>query len=279
MAGFRLHQQAPEGIARLPMHCISREDWALFDQQGYLRIGRIADDKTLAALCSRIDDIMLGRADVDYRRMVMQLDSADGVYESAGRQSHGFKGSTLGYRKIEQLEADPVFRAYMTLPVFEEVARHFYGDIAVAAFRAMFMNKPAGKGTWLPLHQDHWRALDRDPLITIYTALDPATPDNGCVELIPGTHHKVLNPQHPNGFLTPQMAAAFDNDPRRIQLTLEAGEVVLLHNWTIHGSGINRTDQPRRAFSVCLMDAATMSLRYDRLAARSVLFEALSAGR
>ena len=256
------------------MNHFTPDDWARFDEQGYLRIGRVADPAMLAAMCARIDDIMLGRAAVDYRRMIMQLDSADGVYESAGPQSHGFKGATLGYRKIEQLEADPLFHTYMTLPVFEEVARHFYGDLAVAAYRAMFMNKPAGKGTMLPLHQDRWRALDRDPLITIYTALDTATPDNGCLELISGTHHTLLNPSHPHGFLTAEMAATFDEDPRRVQLNLEAGEVVLMHNWTIHGSGVNRTQSPRRAFSVCLMDAGTMSLRYDRLAARSILFEA-----
>jgi ectoine hydroxylase-related dioxygenase (phytanoyl-CoA dioxygenase family) len=84
----------------------------------------------------------------------------------------------------------------------------------------------------------------------------------------------VLNPAHANGFLTAEMAAKFDDDPRRVQLTLEAGEVVLMHNWTIHGSGVNVTDSPRRAFSVCLMDAATMSRRYNRQAARCVLFDA-----
>jgi phytanoyl-CoA hydroxylase len=256
------------------MNHITPEDWALFDQQGYLRLGKVADSQLLGAMCRRIDDIMLGKAKVDYSRMLMQLDSADGSYEAAGEQTRGFKGATTAYRKIEQLEEDEVFHAYMTLPVFEEVARHFYGGIAVGAFRAMFMNKPAGKGTFLPLHQDRWRALDRDPLVTIYTALDAATVDNGCVELIAGSHHSVLNPDHPHGFLTAEMAATFDADPRRVRLTLEAGEVVLMHNWTIHGSGVNRTPQPRRAFSVCLMDAATMSLRYKRRVTNTVLFEA-----
>jgi hypothetical protein len=256
------------------MDHFSAADWAVFDRQGYLRLGRIADAIMLDAMCQRIDDIMLGKARVDYARMLMQLDSDDGSYESAGEQTRGFKGATKNYRKIEQLELDDVFRSYMTLPVFEAVARHFYGDIAVAAYRAMFMNKPAGKGTWLPLHQDRWRALDRDPLVTIYTALDAATPENGCVELIAGTHHRILNPDHPHGLLTAGMAATFNNDPRRIQLTLEPGEVVLMHNWTIHGSGVNRSSAPRRAFSVCLMDAATMSLRYRRPVTRSALFEA-----
>lgn len=255
-------------------HTVTEADWAAFDAEGYLRLGRIADDDLLAAMRQRIDDIMLGRADVDYPRMLMQLDSDDGAYDSAGMQTRGFKGATLAYRKIEQLERDPVFRRYMTLPVFEQVARHVYGNVAIAAFRAMFMNKPAGRGTVLPLHQDQWRALDRDPLITIYTALDAATVENGCVEIIPGTHHTLLNRKQGRGFLTPEMAADYDDDPRRIPLTLEAGEVVLMHNWTLHCSGVNRTDQPRRAFSVCLMEAATWNQRYNRSAAREVLFPA-----
>lgn len=265
------------GCGEQYMSFFSASDWTTFDAQGYLRIGRIASEQQLAAMQQRIDDIMLGRAGVDYRRMLMQLDSTDGAYESAGEQTRGFKGATLAYRKIEQLEEDPVFRSYMTLPVFEEAARRFYGDVAIAPFRAMFMNKPAGRGTWLPWHQDHWRALDRAPLLTIYTALDAATPDNGCVELIPGSHHEVLNPAHPHGFLTPEMAARFNEDPRRMPLCLEAGEVVLMHNWTLHASGINRSERPRRAFSVCLMDARTINGRYRRPAARSVLFPARTA--
>ena len=30
--------------------------------------------------------------------------------------------------------------------------------------------------------------LDKDPKVTIYTALDDATIENGCVQFIPGSH-------------------------------------------------------------------------------------------
>jgi len=254
------------------MNSITRQQWQTFESEGYLRLGRIGSDKILQAMRQRIDEIMLGKADLDYDRMLMQLDSNDGDYDSAGEQTRGHKGATLNYRKIQLLERDPVFLAYMQLPIFAEAASHFYGDMPVAAFRAMFMNKPAGRGTVLPLHQDRWRALDRDPELTIYTALDDADRENGCIEIIPGTQHKILNPDHPSGFLTAEMALQFENDTRRIPLILEAGEVVLLNPWTLHGSGINHTNRPRRAFSVCLMDARTMSLRYKRLASRSIIF-------
>ncbi|MFT5560327.1 MAG: hypothetical protein ACJAVI_004102 [Candidatus Azotimanducaceae bacterium] len=254
------------------MNYISEEQWAEFDLEGFLRLGQIVPDEMLQAMRQRIDEIMLGEADLDYDRMLMQLDSSDGAYDSAGAQTRGHKGKTLNYRKIQLLERDPVFLAYMQLPVFAEAARHFYGDLPVAAFRAMFMNKPAKLGTVLPLHQDRWRALDRDPRLTIYTALDAADEDNGCVEIVARSQHKILNPKHPSGFLTTEMEKTFVDNPRRVPLTLAAGEVVLMNPWTLHGSGINRTDRSRGAFSVCLMDAATMSLRYKRLASRSIIF-------
>ncbi len=244
--------------------------WDTFALHGFAVLGEVAPEK-VEAMRQRIDQIMLGEANIDYDRTLMQLDSEDGEYASAGPQSQGHKGRTLNYRKIEQLEFDDVFLGYMQLPIFAEVARHVYGDIPVASFRAMFMNKPAGKGTKLPLHQDRWKALDRDPLLTIYTALDDMNEENGCVELIDGSHHRVLNRDHHSGYLTEEMAREFEST-RRTPLILKAGEVAILHNWTVHGSGINGSPNPRRAFSVCLMDAETRNLPGGELASTSIIF-------
>jgi hypothetical protein len=252
---------------------VTGSQWAQFDQDGYVILRQVVPQGTIEALCQRIDEIMLGEAGLDYDRMLMQLDSDDGAYDSAGEQSRGHKGSTLNYRKIQQLEKDPAFLAFMQMPLFEAAARHFYGDNAIAIFRAMFMNKPAGRGTSLPLHQDRWRVLDKDPRLTIYTALDAADTDNGCVEIIPGTQHEILNTRHPSGFLTPEMASEYAQHPRRQPLILAAGDVVLMNPWTLHASGINASNRPRRAFSVCLMDAATKNMRYNRVASRVILFD------
>ena len=147
---------------------ITSEQWAQYERDGYLKLGKLLSDSELKGLQQRIDDIMLGKASVNYDRMMMQLDSGSGKYEDAGAQSKGFKGSTLDYRKIQELEFDPLFLAYMQKPIFREICAKVYGpNTTVAAFRAMFMNKPARKGTFLPWHQDRWTFLDRDPLITL----------------------------------------------------------------------------------------------------------------
>jgi phytanoyl-CoA hydroxylase len=245
---------------------LSSKQWEMYERDGYLALGKLLSDEELAALQQRIDDIMLGKAAVDYDRLLMQLDSKDGQYEHAGIQSKGFKGATLAYRKIQDLEHDPLFMDYMQRPLFQQICERVYGsDTPIAAFRAMFMNKPAHQGTLLPWHQDRWSYLDRDPLITVWTALDPATIANGCVEVIPGSHRfGLINPEHMSGYLNEEQIARFTTNAKTVYLELKAGEAVLLHNWLLHRSDTNATDIARRAFSVCYMDARTRASNGDK---------------
>ncbi|MCG3146614.1 MAG: hypothetical protein PCFJNLEI_00047 [Verrucomicrobiae bacterium] len=245
---------------------ISAQQWAQYERDGFLKLGQVLNPAELHALQQRIDDIMLGKARVDYDRMLMQLDSESGKYEDAGVQSRGHKGATINYRKIQELEFDPLFLAYMQRPIFREICEHVYGsDTPVAAFRAMFMNKPARKGTFLPWHQDRWTYLDRDPQITVWTALDPATVGNGCVQVVPGSHKfGLINPSHSSGFLTKEQAAQHATPDKIVYLELQPGEVALLHNYLLHASDVNRTDTSRRAFSVCYMDARTVTTNNEK---------------
>ncbi len=202
---------------------------------------------------------MLGKAGLDYKNLLMQLDSPSGKYSEVGEQSLGFKGASLNYRKIQNLEIDPLFDDYIKMPLFEELSRRVYGeDVPVACFRAMFMNKPSYQGTLLPWHQDAWTHLDRQPVITLWTALDPATIENGCVEVLPGSHkHGRINPDDPSGFLTQAQIVKFCSEDKGTFLELAPGEVVLLHNLLLHRSDTNHTPVSRRAFSVCYMDGRT----------------------
>jgi phytanoyl-CoA hydroxylase len=96
-------------------------------------------------------------------------------------------------------------------------------------------------------------------LITLWTALDPATKANGCVQVIPGLHRKLINPEHGSGFLTAEQTQELLAQHEPVYMELAAGEAMLLHNHLPHSSDINNTDSARRAFSVCYMDAATVA--------------------
>jgi hypothetical protein len=255
----RKGHEMKRGIIRKIM--ITDAQWRQFEEDGYLKLGRVLTDEELSTLQKEIDDIMLGRADVQYDRLLMQLDSTTGEYKDAPEQSKGWKGATLAYRKIQDLEHDPKFMEFLSGSLFRDICARAYGDDApVACFRAMFMNKPSHQGTKLPWHQDAWTDLDRQPLITVWTALDPATKANGCVEAIPGSHRDgLVNPVHSSGFLSEEQAAELCTPEKTVYLELEAGEAVLLHNWLMHSSDVNRTDISRRGFSVCYMDGRTAS--------------------
>ena len=251
---------------------ISEEQWWQYRQDGFLRLGKVLSDEELSCLQNRIDEIMLGQADVDYDRMLMQLDSQSGSYGDLSSQTKGFKGATLDYRKIQDLEYDPLFLNYMQRPLFREICAEAYGAHAsIAVIRAMFMNKPAHKGTVLPWHQDAGDSfgLDRDPIVTVWTALDAATIANGCVQVIPGSHRRGLLSEQ--GFtITPEQEAEICAPEKIEYLELEPGEAVLLHNWLLHSSDVNKTESPRRAFSVCYIDAR--SRRIDGKPAGNVVF-------
>jgi phytanoyl-CoA hydroxylase len=141
-------------------------------EHGWARLGRVASDEDLAALRARADDIMHGR--VVHEGLFFQHDSETGRYEDL-EFGRGWVGPSDGYRKIEKLERDPLFRAWIENPVFERVVRAVVGD-AVALYRSTLFSKSARGGTELPWHQDggsFW-GLDRDPELQIWTALDDA---------------------------------------------------------------------------------------------------------
>src|SRR4051812_27343999 len=228
-----------------------------WEENGYLRLGQVASDAELAALQERIDAIMLGK--VAYPGMFFQMDSQTGEYGDL--RGKGWEGPSLAYRKIQDLEQDPLFLGYMRHPRFRELTRELVGE-SVSVFRAMFMNKPARRGTVLPYHQDggtQW-GLDRERFVTVWTALDDAAIANGCMQVIPGSHRLGLLSDRGHT-ITPEQEARYCRDEDSLYLEARAGEAFLLHNYLLHRSGVNRIERPRRAFSVVYMDGATRRLK------------------
>ena len=231
----------------------SDAELAQFWDQGYVRLGHVAPEMEIAALCDRIDDIMLGR--IQYENMMMQLCPSAGQPELSV-QTKAFKGASLKYRKIQDLEQDPLFRAYMQRPLFRDLTGRILGE-EVSIFRAMFFNKPAGQGVTIGWHQDGaggWN-LSIPPKVTVWTALDPTTVANGCLQIIPGSHKTKIPAR--GDLLSREEIALHAPPEKRVYLEMARGEVVLLHNWTLHQSETNQTGEPRRAFSVCYLEAAT----------------------
>ncbi len=237
-----------------------------YERDGFAMLGRVVPEAVLEPLRARVDAIMLG--EVQHEGLFFQHDSTSGRYEDAPI-GLGWQGPSLAYRKLEKLERDPLFAAYLDDPLFERVARRrIPGDVVL--YRAIVMNKGAQGGSNLPWHQDggtFW-GLDRDPELQVWTALDDAPIEAGCLELVPGTHRRGL--ATPLGGVIKDENAHRLGDEAGVLLPARAGEVVLIHNHVWHRSGKNLTGRPRRAFSVCYMDASIRCRRKKRAPRRFV---------
>ncbi len=232
---------------------------------GFARLGRVLGEAGCAALRERADEMMLGR--VTYPGLFFQLDSTTGRYDDL-TYGFGWQGPSLAYRKIEKLEKDPRFYAWITNPLYARIARAAVEPkgVGISLYRAVLMTKSAeGGGSDLPWHQDggQFWGVSRPPTLQIWTALDDAPIEAGCVEFVPGTHAQGL--ATPLGGVVPaELVAAARADERAVPLPARAGEAILIHNHVWHRSGRNTTGRPRRALSVCYMSADTRCLRKKR---------------
>ena len=191
--------------------------------------------------------------------LFFQRDAGTGKYADVGF-GQGYEGPDVPYRKVEKLERDDRFGAWLADPLFGRVAARIFTG-AVTLYRATAFLKSPRIGSNLPWHQDGGRfwGLDRDPCFQVWTALDDAPVEAGCLEFVPRSHARGL--ASPMGGLVP---AALAQDVEVVSVPARAGDVVLVHNLVWHRSGPNTTASPRRAFSVSYLDGATRCVRTRR---------------
>ena len=234
---------------------------AQYTREGYARLGISLSQAGLVTLRAACDSILSG--ELRYDGMFFQHDSPTGRYEDLS-YAKGWIGPSVAYRKIERLELDPTFRAWIENPLFARLANQVLGD-DVTLYRALLWNKEARAGTLLPWHQDDGKfwGINRRPQLQTWTALDDVSEDGGCLEVVPGTHLGGLASAE-GGTIQQTALEAADAERRRIKLPARAGEVFVLHNHLWHRSGLNNAATPRRAISVSFLHGATRCLRTRR---------------
>ena len=226
-------------------------------RDGFAVLRGVATPATCEALRDRLSAYIAG--DRPDPGLFFQRDGGTGDYADVAF-GQGYEGPDVPYRKIERLERDPLFFAWLSAPLFARMAARIFPG-SVSLYRATAFLKAPRIGSNLPWHQDAGRfwGLDHDPCWQVWTALDDAPVDAGCLCFVPGSHHRGL--ASPNGGIVPAAAGPAVDD---VAVPARAGDVVLVHNLVWHRSGANTTDRPRRAFSVSYLDGATRCTRTRR---------------
>jgi len=138
----------------------------------------------------------------------------------------------------------------------------------VALWNSSFFAKPAKVGTKTPWHQDgeYWPIR---PLATCtaWIAIDVATPENGCLRVIPGSHRaKKLarhNQSNEEGIaLRLELDASEFDESEAVDIVLEPGQLSLHDVYLYHGSEPNHSDHSRRGMTLRFMPTTSV-YRHD----------------
>jgi ectoine hydroxylase-related dioxygenase (phytanoyl-CoA dioxygenase family) len=142
-------------------------------------------------------------------------------------------------------------------PRFLVAASQLLGNTPVRFWHDQLFYKPAKTGGVVAWHQDYSYWTRTKPLahLTCWCGLDDSTKENGCVQYIPGSHRWGLLPKPAlagdlhgiNDFLDDEQKKQFAN-PQHAEV--KAGEAIFHHPLTLHGSGENKSNYPRRAFVI-----------------------------
>ena len=103
------------------------EPWNQYPRDGFLHLGKLLEPGELEVLRQRADDLALGA--IGNEHVLMQLDTG-GPYEALPGAVPAFEQGTLGYRKLQGLERDDLFRPLVVQPLFLEICARMYGPHA-----------------------------------------------------------------------------------------------------------------------------------------------------
>ncbi len=117
-------------------------------------------------------------------------------------------------------------------------------------FQEMALVKPPRIGADKPWHQDcsYFRITDPGLVVGVWIALDPALRQNGCMEMIPGSHLRGPAPHvHENDFNRCRIVDSFVHAERAVPVEMQPGDALIFHSLIHHFTAANNSDLTRRA--------------------------------
>ena len=217
-----------------------------FNRDGYFIVRALFDREEMEIVRTRAkaDQALQSKA-LDYKDAA-GLNSKITLWDKAGDDALGL--ITRSHRVVDRCE-------------------QLLGDSVYHYHSKMTMKEPFTGGAW-EWHQDYgyWYGngyLFPD-LISCFTAVDANTRENGCMQVIKGSH-RLGRVEH--GRFGEQVGA----DPERVEealkvlsleyAVLEPGDSLFFHSNTLHRSDANRSPNPRWSFICCYTTSHNLPYR------------------
>lgn len=159
---------------------------------------------------------------------------------------------------------DPFWVRFLSDRHLLDVAEALVGP-DIAFFAADYICKPPRTGKGVLWHQDgHYWPLEPMDVITVWFAVTPSKPANGCVRVIPGSHKHGLHkhsPERKERYILNQADPGAYDVSQAVDLELAPGDISVHHPLLLHGSNPNTSGLWRRGGSIQYMPATTRVTR------------------
>ena len=237
-----------------PSFSLKDDEIRFFNEQGYLLIKGVFSREEAATFWK------------EAHQLAYRLASA----EDPGYRNEGWRsGATVTDLPRELLEChnaqfhSAAFTRLITDPRLTDRVASLIGPNVMLHHTKMFI-KPPERGAPFPMHQDvpHF-PFEKHSMVAAIIHFDDAPLEKGCVRVIPGSHklgpleHILEGGEH----LPPEEYPLEDAIP----CTAEAGDVLLFSYLTIHGSGVNTSDEARTTLLVQMRDPTDIPLEITHL--------------
>lgn len=212
---------------------MSPDQRSFYDENGYLLIRGFISAAEAAALRAEVHAIAARQGPTD-----------------ATWQSVSDQGTRLEHSHDIQFRS-AAFTRLLVDPRLTGVFTSLIGPNVQLHHNKMFI-KPPERGSPFPMHQDYGYFPHRGTSMTAAILHLDAAPDaKGCVRLYPASHK--LGP-------LPAFGQDHHVDPERFPLSeaipieAEAGDLLVFNYFTVHGSGLNTSVEPRTTWLVQIRD-------------------------
>ncbi|GAA3553696.1 phytanoyl-CoA dioxygenase family protein [Nonomuraea rosea] len=212
------------------------DEVAFFGTHGWVRLGRLIDPESVAALRERA----IGHLRARSRSRTTLVDQAFGQSRDVAESDEMFAGLTsnaqMGRNAVRLLRGVRAVRVQVTNLLVKEPGEHGATEF----------------------HQDFpWMPMDRSAMLTVWLALADVPADMGSLRFYDGSHRCGLlgrsftRPGDDQLSQHPWLKELELSPP----LDLKAGDATVHHALTVHGAPANRRDRPRLSFTVTYFDA------------------------
>ena len=211
---------------------ITEEQKRAFQEDGYFVLDHVFGTAEMDALAERIE-----------------------AFQRRHEEAVAARGGTEGISRAGEItftaflaEQDEAIRAFVTRPEFVAIATPLLGPDVDLYWNQSVFKQPEGEREF-PWHQDDgYTPVTPSPYLTLWLALNDATPENGCISVLPGSHKRGLVPHKPSPLGL--VCYGSDEPDQGVRVPVTAGAMAVFPSLTMHKSGPNVSQGPRKAYVI-----------------------------